>query len=315
VEGIQPFPGARELLDELRRRGLRTALATSSGKDHLEVIESCSGIGWTHLVDAIVTSDDTQSSKPAPDPLAAAVRKLDLCPAQCANVGDTRFDAEAARGAGLVCLGLLCGRNPEPAMRSAGARVVYRDAADLLAHLGEALRTASPGAAHLTKPVLEDLMRRALAAARRGMTCGEAAIGCALARGDGTVIASAHNRQNTTGNKVAHAEIECFAGAAGKVPLDAGDLILVSTLEPCVMCTGAAMEAAVDTILYALPAPADAGSHRVACPQTPESQMPRIVGHVLADESRALFREFLNQKPRPEQRRFVEQLLNLTAGK
>ena len=41
------------------------------------------------------------------------------------------------------------------------------------------------------------------------------------------------------------------------MPPEARDLVLASTLEPCVMCLGASMEAAVDTIVYALKAPAD----------------------------------------------------------
>ena len=51
------------------------------------------------------------------------------------------------------------------------------------------------------------------------------------------------------------------------------------------MCTGAAMEAAVDTIIYGLRAPADAGTGRVAPPRSPESQMPRIISDVRAAES------------------------------
>jgi tRNA(adenine34) deaminase len=134
-----------------------------------------------------------------------------------------------------------------------------------------------------------------------------------LARGDGSVIARGFNELNRTQNKTAHAEMVTFARAAGKVPTDARDLILVSTLEPCVMCTGAAMEAAVDTIVYALKAPADSGTGRVSPPQSPESQMPRIVGDVLPDESRALFEQWL-ARPRnnPRQVKFVQQLLSLT---
>src|SRR3954447_15917944 len=103
-----------------------------------------------------------------------------------------------------------------------------------------------------------------------------------------------------------------FAHAAGKVPTDARDLILVSTLEPCVMCLGASMEAAVDTIVYGLKAPADSGTGRVSPPESPESQMPRIVGNVLARESRALFEEWV-KKPgnNPQQVKFVKQLLSL----
>jgi len=149
-----------------------------------------------------------------------------------------------------------------------------------------------------------------LKVAEEAIGAGEAPIGCILARGDGTIIARGHNEQNHTQNKAAHAEIVAFARAAGKVPLDARDLILVSTLEPCVMCTGAAMEAAIDTIVFALPAPADAGSHRVKPPRSPECQIPRFVGNVLAEESRKLFKRFLQTNPRPEQRAYVEQLLN-----
>jgi tRNA(adenine34) deaminase len=103
-----------------------------------------------------------------------------------------------------------------------------------------------------------------------------------------------------------------FRAAAGRVAEEARDLILVSTLEPCVMCTGAAMESAVDTIVYGLKAPADSGTGRVEPPQSPESQMPRIVGDVLADESRKLFKEFLKTATNPKQRAFAEQLLALT---
>jgi len=134
-----------------------------------------------------------------------------------------------------------------------------------------------------------------------------------LARGDGTVIARGHNELNRSLDKTAHAEIVAFRRSAGKVPTDARDLLLVSTLEPCVMCTGAAMEAAVDTIVYALRAPADSGTGRVEPPQSPESQMPRIVGHVLADESRRLFEQWLRKPGHSlQQTAFVKQLLALT---
>ncbi len=81
------------------------------------------------------------------------------------------------------------------------------------------------------------------------------------------------------------------------------------------MCLGAAMAANVDTILYALEAPADSGTRRVTPPQSTGTGMPRIVGRILADESRRLFNEWL-KKPgnNPEQIKFVKQLLALTAG-
>ena len=160
--------------------------------------------------------------------------------------------------------------------------------------------------------VAESLMREALAVARQGMAAGEAPIGCVIARGDGSIVARAFNEMNRTRSKIAHAEIVAFNRIAGAVPIDARDLILVSTLEPCVMCTGAAMEAAVDTIVYGLRAPADSGTGRVTPPQSPESQMPRIVGDVLANESRALFEQWLEQNADTPQAAYVKQLLTTT---
>ena len=174
----------------------------------------------------------------------------------------------------------------------------------------------------------ESLMREALAEAERGMAEGEAPIGCVIARpeadrpGSAFIVARGHNRSNALQRKNAHAEIIAFenAGSDGRgrpaaLPIDANDAILVSTLEPCVMCLGASMEAAVDTVVYALKAPADSGTGRVRPPASPESQMPRIVGDVLAGESRALFQRWLDRpgEKNAQQVRFVRQLLELTA--
>lgn len=158
----------------------------------------------------------------------------------------------------------------------------------------------------------ERLMREALAVAGEGMRAGEAPIGCVIARGDGTVLARGHNEQNRTKDKIAHAEIVAFHRTAGRVPREAKDLILVSTLEPCVMCTGAAMEAGVRTVVFGLRAPADSGTGRVRPPTSPESQMPEFVGDVLAGESRRMLQEFLGTGPDEPQAAYVRQLLALT---
>ena len=188
-------------------------------------------------------------------------------------------------------------------------------------------------------------MREALEEAKRGVAEGEAPIGCVIARPidnkidqqnkdnanpaeeaeneqeDYTevhIVARGHNRMNGLQSKIAHAEIMAFQNAAGNgkdepaLPLDSRDAILVSTLEPCVMCLGAAMEAGVALVLFGLKAPADNGTQRVNPPQSPESANPEIVGDILADEARQLFEEWLKGKEGTEQAKFVEQLLALT---
>ena len=132
---LSPFPGARELVAELRRRGIRTAIATSSGSDHLEALGRSAGLDLTHLTDELVTADDIEESKPAPDLVVAAVQKLGLPAAGCVMVGDTPWDARAAVAAGVACIGVRSGGNDTATLLGAGAREVREDLADVLAHL------------------------------------------------------------------------------------------------------------------------------------------------------------------------------------
>jgi tRNA(Arg) A34 adenosine deaminase TadA len=78
------------------------------------------------------------------------------------------------------------------------------------------------------------------------------------------------------------------------------------------MCTGAAMVSAVDTIVYGLRAPADSGTLRVAPLRSPESQMPRIIGNVLAEKSRHLLEHWLKNHPTTGQAAYVKQLLAIS---
>jgi len=132
---LPPFPGARELVAELRRRGVRTAIATSSGNEHLEALGRSSGLDLEDLTDILVNADDIEESKPAPDLIVAAVKKLGVPAAECLMVGDTPWDAQACVAAGVACIGVRSGGNDSATLRAAGAREVREDLADVLAHL------------------------------------------------------------------------------------------------------------------------------------------------------------------------------------
>jgi HAD superfamily hydrolase (TIGR01509 family) len=306
------FEGVESLFTLLRKRGIKIGLATSSKKDTVKTIQRSAGADWFRFFDVIATAEDAPEGKPAPDVLQIAIRKLKLSPTECVMVGDSPYDANTARDAGVVCLGFTCGKlNDAAALRAAGMRRVYRDPSDMAANLDDALRIASPGSIVLKQKMIESLMHEALKVAREGLDRGEVPIGCVIARGDGRIIARGHNEQNSSQNKIAHAEMVAFGRTVGKVPLGARDLILVSTLEPCVMCLGACMEAAVDTVIYGLSAPADGGRLRVRPPMSPENQMPRILGGVLAAQYRDLLRLFLKYPSSdPLQIDFVSELLS-----
>jgi phosphoglycolate phosphatase-like HAD superfamily hydrolase len=95
------------------------------------------------LADVVVTRSDADASKPDPDVVLAAVKKLDLTPYECVMVGDTIFDAQACQAAGVVFLGVLSGGTPADELLDAGAIGVWKDIAHLLGELDQALEVAS----------------------------------------------------------------------------------------------------------------------------------------------------------------------------
>ncbi|HEX8322891.1 MAG TPA: nucleoside deaminase [Tepidisphaeraceae bacterium] len=153
------------------------------------------------------------------------------------------------------------------------------------------------------------LMRETLDLARTAVRLGEVPIASVVAL-DGQVIGWGWNELNAKRDRTMHAEIAAFRDAAGRYPTDTKNLTLVSTLEPCVMCFGAALLSGVSEIVYALHAPADGGARRVAKPESPEAQWPTIVGGVLAGEVRELFEQWLRDHPEQgPQHDFMAQLM------
>ena len=83
------------------------------------------------------------------------------------------------------------------------------------------------------------LLREALAEARLGLLQGGLPIGSVLADPAGRIVARGHNLRVQTGDPTAHAEVVCVRNAGRR--RDWPQLILVSTLSPCIMCTGTSL--------------------------------------------------------------------------
>jgi phosphoglycolate phosphatase-like HAD superfamily hydrolase len=146
-EHFRVFPCVPELFQTLREREIRTALATSSDKKHLKATMASARIDLPSLADVLVTKDDAQASKPAPDVIIVAWEKLAVSPADCAMVGDTVYDGQACQAAGVVFVGVLSGPSTESELLQAGACGVWRDTGHLYADLDRALEIASLAAA------------------------------------------------------------------------------------------------------------------------------------------------------------------------
>lgn len=130
------LPGARELVVALKERGHRVVLA-SSGKPH-HVERALDLLAARDLADAWTTSDDVENTKPAPDLLQVALKKLgEPVDAPSIVVGDSVYDVEAANNAGMPAIVVRSGGFGDDELRDAGAVAVYDTPADLIPALDE----------------------------------------------------------------------------------------------------------------------------------------------------------------------------------
>jgi phosphoglycolate phosphatase-like HAD superfamily hydrolase len=134
---VRPFPRVRDLFQELRRRRIRIALASSAKGDELSIYKRIAGIEG--MVDAETSADDARRTKPCPDIFEVALNRLGgrLSKDRVFVVGDSPWDAIAAVHLGLRPIGVLCGGFEEEVLRKAGCIAIYRGPADLLDRLDE----------------------------------------------------------------------------------------------------------------------------------------------------------------------------------
>jgi HAD superfamily hydrolase (TIGR01509 family) len=100
-EQVRGRPGAVELVERLRGR-TRLGLASNSPRELVDTALATAGIG--DAFDAIVTSDDVEKSKPAPDLYLLACERLDVAPADALALEDSPSGIAAAKAAGLTCI-------------------------------------------------------------------------------------------------------------------------------------------------------------------------------------------------------------------
>ena len=130
---VAALEGARDLIVELKERGLAVVLASSAIEKHLDHFLDL--LDARDLADSWTTKDDVEESKPEPDLVNAALAKAGTRDA--AMLGDTPWDVEAARKAGLETVCLMTGGFSEHELRDAGAVAVFESIADLRDALDE----------------------------------------------------------------------------------------------------------------------------------------------------------------------------------
>ena len=97
----------------------------------------------------------------------------------------------------------------------------------------------------------QGLMRRALRLARAGAKAGEIPVGALVIDSEGRILSEAHTEPEALHDPTAHAEVLALRRACSKVGNHRlGGCILVVTLEPCLMCTGAIRESRVSGVVF-----------------------------------------------------------------
>jgi HAD superfamily hydrolase (TIGR01509 family) len=134
---LRPFDGARELLAELDRRGMRVVLATSAPENELELLTGVLDIDTA--VYATTSADDVETAKPAPDIIAVALERAGVDAAQAIMLGDAVWDMKASRRAGVTPYGVLSGGVGAAELREAGAQDVFDDVVGVREHLDRIL--------------------------------------------------------------------------------------------------------------------------------------------------------------------------------
>lgn len=127
---LAPAQGSRELILRMQQDGLRLIIASSATSQELSILLKAAQVD--DLLEEATTSSDAEASKPAPDIVEAALKKLKMEPSQVLMIGDTPYDIQSAKGAGVGLIAVRCGGFDDQQLKDAIA--IYDHPGDLLAH-------------------------------------------------------------------------------------------------------------------------------------------------------------------------------------
>ncbi|GIH11064.1 tRNA-specific adenosine deaminase [Rhizocola hellebori] len=161
----------------------------------------------------------------------------------------------------------------------------------------------------------EELVGQALAVSAEGLRAGELPVGAVVVMGD-EVVGRAHTQEVTQGRRLVHADLLAMIEADSSLGWRkrTAPLRLGITLEPCVMCLGAAMSLGVTEIYYGLASPGDgaagiAASWRPANDDMPFYRMPSVSGGIREADCRDQFRAYCDTAPESGMLRWAKTMI------
>ncbi len=102
---LETISGIDELISDLQKKGIAIALASSSSREFIELV--LKKLGITECFQVIVSGDEVEKGKPEPDIFLKAAELLKVSPENCIVLEDSQHGVNAAKKAGMKCIGFI----------------------------------------------------------------------------------------------------------------------------------------------------------------------------------------------------------------
>ncbi|WP_224483692.1 HAD family hydrolase [Robertkochia aurantiaca] len=102
---VQAVPGVQDVLEELNEKGFRLSLASSSPEKVIDAFMEI--LGFTRYFDHLVSGENIERSKPAPDIFLKVASLYDVAPSGFVVIEDSKHGVSAAKAAGMSCVGFV----------------------------------------------------------------------------------------------------------------------------------------------------------------------------------------------------------------
>lgn len=122
-------PGVDEMLNQLHGH---YPMAVVSARDEHGTMAFLEQFDLVKYFDVIVTGLSAKHTKPYPDPVLLAAKKMNVAPENCLMIGDTTVDIRAGKSAGAQTVGVLCGFGEEAELNQMGANIILKDTPKLV---------------------------------------------------------------------------------------------------------------------------------------------------------------------------------------
>jgi len=131
------IPGVDQMLARLKGH---YPMAIVSARDEKGTMRFLQQFDLVQYFDVIVTGQSAEHTKPYPDPILFAAKKMNVKPEECLMIGDTTVDIRAGKSAGVQTVGVLCGFGEEPELIKMGANMILKSTPDLVEMLNKIIR-------------------------------------------------------------------------------------------------------------------------------------------------------------------------------